>query len=82
MASRPRVGTQARRVRADRSGGRLGCGATRTTARLENGEWVVDGSKMFITNAGTDITSCVTITAVTGDGEISNIVVPNGTPGT
>ena len=56
-------------------------GATRTTARLENGEWVVDGSKMFITNAGTDITSCVTITAVTGDGEISNIIVPNGTPG-
>jgi alkylation response protein AidB-like acyl-CoA dehydrogenase len=56
-------------------------GATRTTARLEDGEWVIDGSKMFITNAGTDITSCVTITAVTGEGEISNIVVPNGTPG-
>jgi alkylation response protein AidB-like acyl-CoA dehydrogenase len=56
-------------------------GATRTTARLDNGEWVVDGAKMFITNAGTDITACVTITAVTGDGEISNIVVPNGTPG-
>jgi short-chain 2-methylacyl-CoA dehydrogenase len=56
-------------------------GATRTTARLENGEWVIDGSKIFITNAGTDITSCVTITAATGDGEISNIVVPNGTPG-
>jgi short/branched chain acyl-CoA dehydrogenase len=56
-------------------------GATRTTARLEDGEWVIDGSKMFITNAGTDITACVTITAVTGDGEISNIVVPNGTPG-
>ena len=56
-------------------------GATRTTARLDNGEWVVDGAKMFITNAGTDITACVTITAVTGDGEISNIIVPNGTPG-
>ena len=56
-------------------------GATRTTARLDAGEWVVDGAKMFITNAGTDITACVTITAVTGDGEISNIVVPNGTPG-
>ena len=56
-------------------------GATRTTARLENGEWVVDGSKIFITNAGTDITACVTITALTADGEISNIVVPNGTPG-
>ena len=56
-------------------------GATRTTARLDAGEWVVDGAKMFITNAGTDITACVTITAVTGDGEISNIIVPNGTPG-
>ena len=56
-------------------------GATRTTARLENGEWVIDGAKMFITNAGTDITACVTITAITGDGEISNIVVPNGTQG-
>jgi short-chain 2-methylacyl-CoA dehydrogenase len=56
-------------------------GATRTTARLEDGEWVIDGAKMFITNAGTDITSCVTITALTGEGEISNIIVPNGTPG-
>jgi alkylation response protein AidB-like acyl-CoA dehydrogenase len=56
-------------------------GATRTTARLDAGEWVVDGSKMFITNAGTDITACVTITAATGDGEISNIIVPNGAPG-
>jgi short-chain 2-methylacyl-CoA dehydrogenase len=56
-------------------------GATRTTARLEDGEWVIDGAKMFITNAGTDITACVTITARTDDGEISNIVVPNGTPG-
>jgi alkylation response protein AidB-like acyl-CoA dehydrogenase len=56
-------------------------GATRTTARLEGGEWVVDGSKIFITNAGTDITACVTITAVTGEGEISNIIVPNGAPG-
>jgi alkylation response protein AidB-like acyl-CoA dehydrogenase len=56
-------------------------GATRTTARLEGGEWVVDGSKMFITNAGTDITWGVTITARTGEDEISNIVVPNGTPG-
>jgi short-chain 2-methylacyl-CoA dehydrogenase len=56
-------------------------GATRTTAKLEDGEWVVNGSKMFITNAGTDITACVTITARTGDDEISNIIVPNGTPG-
>ncbi len=56
-------------------------GATRTTARLEDGRWIVDGSKIFITNAGTDITACVTITARTGDDEISNLVVPNGTPG-
>jgi short-chain 2-methylacyl-CoA dehydrogenase len=56
-------------------------GATRTTARQEDGEWVVDGSKIFITNAGTDITWGVTITALTGEGEISNVVVPNGTEG-
>jgi short-chain 2-methylacyl-CoA dehydrogenase len=56
-------------------------GATRTTAELRDGQWVIDGAKMFITNAGTDITGCVTITARTGDGEVSNIVVPNGTPG-
>jgi alkylation response protein AidB-like acyl-CoA dehydrogenase len=55
--------------------------ATRTRAELRDGEWVVNGSKIFITNAGTDISACVTITAVTGDGEISNIVVPNGTAG-
>ncbi|HEX2589528.1 MAG TPA: acyl-CoA dehydrogenase family protein [Gaiellales bacterium] len=56
-------------------------GATRTTARLEAGEWVIDGSKMFITNAGTPLSALVTITARTGDDEISNIVVENGTPG-
>jgi len=56
-------------------------GATRTHAALRDGEWVVNGSKIFITNAGTDLTACVTITARTGDDEISNIVVPNGTPG-
>ena len=56
-------------------------GATRTRAELRDGSWIVNGSKMFITNAGTDITACVTITALTGDGEISNIVVPNGAPG-
>jgi short-chain 2-methylacyl-CoA dehydrogenase len=56
-------------------------GATRTTARLEGGEWVVDGAKMFITNAGTEISALVTVTARTGEGEISNIVVENGTPG-
>src|SRR2546422_9291429 len=56
-------------------------GATRTRAELRDGEWVVNGSKIFITNAGTDITACVTITASTGEDEISNIIVPNGTPG-
>jgi short-chain 2-methylacyl-CoA dehydrogenase len=56
-------------------------GATRTRAELKDGSWLVNGSKMFITNAGTDISACVTITARTGEDEISNIVVPNGTPG-
>ena len=65
-------------------------GGTATKARVENGEWVIDGSKQFITNSGTDITKFVTVTAVTGtserkDGslkkEISTIIVPNGTPG-
>jgi short/branched chain acyl-CoA dehydrogenase len=56
-------------------------GATRTHAELRDGEWVINGSKIFITNAGTDITACVTITAQTADGEISNIVVENGTRG-
>jgi alkylation response protein AidB-like acyl-CoA dehydrogenase len=56
-------------------------GATRTRAELRDGSWIVNGSKIFITNAGTDITACVTITAQTGEGEISNVVVPNGTPG-
>ena len=64
-------------------------GATRTTARLDDGEWVINGSKQFITNSGTDITKLVTVTAVTGSigtaaegkKEISTIIVPNGTPG-
>jgi short/branched chain acyl-CoA dehydrogenase len=56
-------------------------GATRTHAELRDGRWVVNGSKIFITNAGTDITACVTITARTGDDEVSNIVVANGTAG-
>ncbi|MBU1671600.1 MAG: acyl-CoA dehydrogenase family protein [Actinobacteria bacterium] len=60
-------------------------GATRTTARLAAGEWVINGTKCFITNSGTDITSHVTITAVTGEHgggkEISNILIPAGTPG-
>src|SRR5213595_758754 len=56
-------------------------GATRTHAELRDGQWVVNGSKIFITNAGTDITACVTITARTGEDEVSNLIVPNGTPG-
>jgi alkylation response protein AidB-like acyl-CoA dehydrogenase len=56
-------------------------GATQTRADLRDGEWVVNGTKIFITNAGTDITRCVTITARTGDGEISNVIVPNGAAG-
>ena len=61
-------------------------GATKTRARLEDGEWVVDGAKAFITNSGTEITSVVTVTARTGETaegkpEISAIIVPNGTPG-
>ena len=56
-------------------------GNAATRAELRDGEWVINGSKIFITNAGTDITACVTITARTGDDEISNILVPNGTPG-
>jgi short/branched chain acyl-CoA dehydrogenase len=56
-------------------------GNTRTTAEPRDGQWMINGSKVFITNAGTDITWGVTITARTGEDEISNIVVENGTPG-
>ena len=61
-------------------------GGTKTTAKLEDGEWVVNGSKQFITNSGTDITKLVTATAVTGTRdngkkEISAIIVPSGTEG-
>ena len=61
-------------------------GNTKTRAVLEDGEWVINGAKQFITNAGTDISGLVVITAVTGgDGsgrrEISNLLVENGTPG-
>jgi alkylation response protein AidB-like acyl-CoA dehydrogenase len=64
-------------------------GNTQTRARLEGEEWVINGSKQFITNAGTEISGLVCITAVTGSsrpdpdeaGEISNVIVPNGTPG-
>jgi len=58
---------------------------TKTTAKLEDGEWVINGAKQFITNSGTEISGCVSITAVTGQEngskEISNLIVPNGTPG-
>ena len=60
-------------------------GATKTRATLEDGEWVINGAKQFISNAGTEISGHVAITAVTGESngkpEISNIIVPNGTPG-
>jgi len=62
-------------------------GNTQTRAALQDEEWVINGSKQFITNAGTDISGLVVITAVTGGGrdgqprEISNLLVPNGTPG-
>src|SRR3954466_16415860 len=56
-------------------------GNTRTRAALDGGEWVIDGAKQFITNAGTDISGHVCITARTGEDEISNIVVENGTAG-
>ncbi|MCU1662930.1 MAG: Butyryl-CoA dehydrogenase [Pseudonocardia sp.] len=68
-------------------GGGSDAGATRTTARLDGDEWVINGSKAFITNSGTDITSVVTVTAITGGRdvagrrEISAIMVPAGTPG-
>ncbi|WP_033293869.1 acyl-CoA dehydrogenase family protein [Amycolatopsis jejuensis] len=67
-------------------GGGSDAGATRTRARLDGAEWIINGSKAFITNSGTDITRLVTVTAVTdvmenGRKEISAIIVPSGTPG-
>jgi short-chain 2-methylacyl-CoA dehydrogenase len=70
-------------------GGGTDAGATKTTARLDDGHWVINGSKQFITNSGTDITKLVTVTAVTGNErgnteggkEISSILVPVPTPG-
>jgi short-chain 2-methylacyl-CoA dehydrogenase len=60
-------------------------GATRTRAELVEGEWVINGSKQFITNSGSEITSVVTVTARTGGGgerpEVSSIIVPSGTTG-
>src|SRR6478609_12105973 len=54
-------------------------GNTKTRATLDGGVWTINGAKQFITNAGTDISGHVAITAVTGDGEISNLIVENGT---
>jgi alkylation response protein AidB-like acyl-CoA dehydrogenase len=67
-------------------GGGSDAGATRTTAKLEDGQWVINGSKAFITNSGTDLTRLVTVTAVTGSTgpgkkEISAILVPVPTSG-
>jgi short-chain 2-methylacyl-CoA dehydrogenase len=56
-------------------------GNVRTRAKLQDGDWVIDGAKQFITNAGTDISGVVCITAKTDDDEISNLIVANGTPG-
>jgi alkylation response protein AidB-like acyl-CoA dehydrogenase len=67
------------------AGGGTDAGATKTTARLDDGHWVINGSKQFITNSGTDITKLVTVTAVTGSDsgrrEISAIVIDVPTPG-
>ncbi|WP_108664040.1 acyl-CoA dehydrogenase family protein [Euzebya rosea] len=64
-------------------GGGSDAGGLRTTARRDGDHWVINGSKQFITNAGTDISEFVTITAVTNDDprEVTNFVVPTGTPG-
>jgi short/branched chain acyl-CoA dehydrogenase len=72
-------------------GGGSDAGATKTTARMDDGHWVINGTKQFITNSGTDITRLVTVTAVTGSHrdqndqntqkEISSILVPVPTPG-
>jgi short-chain 2-methylacyl-CoA dehydrogenase len=56
-------------------------GAVRTRAALADGDWVLDGAKQFITNAGTDLSACVTVAARTGEDEISAFIVPKGTPG-
>src|SRR5689334_10033570 len=56
-------------------------GNVRTRASLDDGEWTINGAKQFITNAGTDISGHVAITARTGDGEVSNLIIERGTPG-
>jgi short-chain 2-methylacyl-CoA dehydrogenase len=56
-------------------------GATRTRAREEDGSWVIDGRKAFITNVGTELSTLCTVVALTGDDEFSTIVVPTDAPG-
>jgi short-chain 2-methylacyl-CoA dehydrogenase len=56
-------------------------GNTKTRASLDGGVWTINGAKQFITNAGTHISGHVAVTAMTADGEISNLIVENGTPG-
>ena len=56
-------------------------GATRTKAVQNGDDWVINGSKVFITNAGTELTSIVTVTAFSGDHEMTSIIVPVDTPG-
>ncbi|MCX6468941.1 MAG: acyl-CoA dehydrogenase family protein, partial [Corynebacteriales bacterium] len=68
------------------AGGGTDAGATKTTARLDDGHWVINGSKQFITNSGTDITELVTVAAVTGvdaagHKQISSIIVPTSSAG-
>jgi len=63
------------------AGGGSDAQSIRTTARLEGGEWVIDGSKAFITNSGTPLSKVCVVAAMTGVGEISNIIVPTDTPG-
>lgn len=63
------------------AGGGSDAGATKTTATLDDGHWVINGTKQFITNSGTDITKLVTVTALTGEREISSILVPVPTEG-
>ena len=87
VAARPLRGRDARAFGLTEPGGGTDvAGAMKTRARLDGGEWVIDGSKSFITNSGTSITAVVGVAAVTGtrqDGkpEISTILVPSGTPG-
>ncbi|MDF2826281.1 MAG: acyl-CoA dehydrogenase, partial [Mycobacterium sp.] len=63
------------------AGGGSDAGATKTTAKLDDGHWIINGNKQFITNSGTDLTRLVTVTALTGEREISSILVPVPTEG-